>query len=84
MSKPPSPNLNLSVAERFRREIEKVEATGVARDAMLLRLTLGDAHKIKRDPELAVTDVGFQDGFMRFLGVKVEQGGLPVSNLSVP
>lgn len=82
MTKAPPPRT--TVAEHFRREIERAEADGALRADMLLKLTLSDAHKIKRDPALALTDVGFADGVMRFLGVKVEQGGNTTSSLTLP
>jgi hypothetical protein len=51
---------------------------------MTLHLTLGDAHRIKGDHELAIEDVNFAGGVMRFLGVKVEQGGVTASSLELP
>lgn len=73
-----------SSAAQFRREIEKAEADGVSREDMMLRLTLSDVTHLKRDPELAVSDISFADGVMRFLGVKVEQGGVATSILDRP
>jgi hypothetical protein len=72
----------LSTAERFRREIEAAEADGVARGDMRLRLTLGDMSKLRRDGSLAVSDISFTGGVMRFLGVHVEQGGFSESSLA--
>ena len=71
-----------SVAAQFQTEIQKHLAEGVPLDALTLKLTLGDANKLKRDPGLALTDISFADGVMKFLGVKVEQGGITVSSLS--
>jgi hypothetical protein len=48
---------------------------------MRLRLTLGDASALKRDGSLAVSDISFVGGEMRFLGVLVEAGGIPESKL---
>ncbi|HEX6859002.1 MAG TPA: hypothetical protein VF138_02210 [Caulobacteraceae bacterium] len=48
---------------------------------MLLRLTHGDASELKRDRTLAVEDISFADGVMRFLGVKAELGGVTSSRL---
>jgi len=73
-----------SPASYFRDAIEKAEADGIARADMLLRLTLGDVHKLKRDPDLALADISFAEGTMRFLGVKVEQGGVAASALDHP
>ena len=53
----------------------KAEADGVARDAMTLRMTLRDASELKRDPKVAVADITFGEGGMRYLGVAVDQGG---------
>lgn len=70
-----------SPAIHFRGEIEKAVADGVTPDDMTLRLTFSDMHKLKRDPDLAVADISFADGVMRYLGVKVEQGGVAESAL---
>ena len=47
-----SPARAKTVAVRFRYEIEQAEARGAVRAAMTLRLTLGDADKLKRDRDL--------------------------------
>jgi hypothetical protein len=78
------PAPRLSVANTFRQQIESAMAEGVAREDMTLHLTLGDAHRIKGDHELAIEDVNFSGGVMRFLGVKVEQGGVTASSLELP
>jgi hypothetical protein len=70
-----------TVAARFRREIEEAEAGGVARADMKLKLTLGDANKLRRDKDLPIADISFAGGGMRFLGVTVEQGGVAASSL---
>ena len=73
----------LAPAERFRGQIETALADGVALEDMTLRLTLGDTHKLKRDPKVALADISFADGVMRYLGVKVEQGGVAASTLDL-
>jgi hypothetical protein len=73
-----------SAANHFRAEIEKAEADGVARADMMLRLTFRDMHQLKRDPDIAIADISFAEGVMRFLGVKVEQGGVAESALDRP
>jgi hypothetical protein len=78
------PAPRLSVASSFRQQIESAVSEGVAREEMTLHLTLGDAHRIKGDHDLAVEDVNFSGGVMRFLGVKVEQGGVAASSLELP
>jgi hypothetical protein len=79
MRKPPPVARRGSAAVRFRSEIEKAAADGVPREDMALHLTLGDVSDLKRDGTLAVSDISFQDGVMRFLGVKVEEGGVTSS-----
>jgi hypothetical protein len=68
-------------ADLFRDQIEAAVAEGVAPEDMTLKLTLGDTHKLKRDPKVALADISFAGGVMRYLGVKVEQGGVPESTL---
>ena len=68
-------------ARAFRKQIEAAEAEGVDRADMTLRLTLNDATALKRDRELPIADLSFAGGVMRFLGVKIEQGGVPESVL---
>ena len=81
MSRPPPPARRQPPAPRFRTEIETAEAAGAARDDMVLHLTLNDSTALRRDRTLAVTDLSFTGGVMRYLGVKVEQGGVPESTL---
>ena len=70
-----------SAAEVARHAIELAEQDGIERKVMILRLTLRDASEIKRDPKLATSDISFEAGRMRYLGVRVEQGGVTVSRL---
>lgn len=65
----------------FKRQIEAAEADGVARGSMTLKLSLNDVAALKRDRTLPVADLTFADGEMRYLGVRVEQGGVPESVL---
>ncbi|MCR5872897.1 hypothetical protein LRS10_01005 [Phenylobacterium sp. J426] len=71
----------LSPADRLRGQIEAAEAEGALRADMVLRLTRSDVDHLKRDTSLAVTDISFAAGVMRFLGVKIEQGGVAESVL---
>ncbi|HZZ35192.1 MAG TPA: hypothetical protein VFE03_05670 [Caulobacteraceae bacterium] len=48
---------------------------------MTLRLTLGDVAALKRDRSLALEEISFANGEMRFRGVKVIAGGLAASEL---
>ena len=70
-----------SPAMRFRAEIEQAVADGLACEGMRLRLTLGDASLLKRDASLSVSDISFAAGIMRFLGVRIEEGGVERSEL---
>jgi hypothetical protein len=70
-----------SPAVYLREQIEKAEGVGLSREQMTLRLTHGDASLLKRDPQVAVSEISFAGGVMRFLGVKVEEGGVTVSDL---
>lgn len=79
--KPSAPPRRRPPAVRFREQIEKAEADGLARERMTLRLTYGDASLLKRDRTLGVSDISFAGGSMRFLGVTVEEGGVPESEL---
>jgi hypothetical protein len=81
MKTPATPPRRAAAAVYFRSEIEKAEAAGSSRDDMLLHLTLSDVSQIKRDRSLALTDIAFAGETMRFLGVKVEQGGVAESVL---
>lgn len=71
----------VSAALQFRAEIEKAEADGVSRDDMSLHLTLSDVTELKRDRTLPLSDISFAGGTMRYLGVKVVQGGASASVL---
>jgi hypothetical protein len=72
-----------SPGDVFRTAISNARAQGVDLDHMTLRLTHGDASKLKRDPQIPVADISFTGGVMRFLGVKIEQGGVSVSTLDL-
>ena len=65
----------------FRKEIEGALQAGAKPKSLTLRLTGLDASHLKRDRTLAVSDISFTGGEMRFLGVKVEQDGVEVSEL---
>ena len=81
MSRQPTPARRGPPAGVFRSQIEAAEAEGVDKDDMTLRLTLRDATALKRDRDLPLADISFTGGVMRYLGVKVEQGGVPESVL---
>lgn len=68
---------------RFRKQIEAALTEGVAREAMVLRLTLRDVHLMTRDPATPLADISYADGEMRFLGVLVAKGGVEASRLDI-
>jgi hypothetical protein len=70
--------------EDMRVLIERAEADGVERADMLLRLTFRDASLIKRSPSVGVDEVSFEGGDMRFLGVRISVGPVPLSRLEAP
>jgi len=72
-----------SVADVFTRQIEAAEQGGVDRGDMTLSLTLNDANELKRDRTLALEDISFAAGQMRFKGVKVKAGGVSASTLDL-
>jgi hypothetical protein len=76
------PPRRAAAAVHFRTEIEKAASEGVAREDMTLRLTLNDVNQLRRDGTLPVADISYAGGVMRYLGVKVEQGGVPESVLA--
>ena len=77
-----APRTKEPVGNRFRREIEQAEARGADRRTMTLKLTLGDASTLRRDRSLALTDISFGEGGMRYLGVAINQGGVAESSLT--
>ena len=81
MARPPPPRPARPPGETLRAAIEAAKAEGVAAEEMTLRLTLGDALKLKRDPQIPVADISFAKGEMRFLGVRIEEGGVAASVL---
>lgn len=68
----------------FREAIENAAGQGVDVKAMTLHLTRADASLLKRDGTLAVSDISFADGVMKFLGVTVQEGGVVTSELILP
>lgn len=81
MSKSPAPKPPPSPAILFRREIETAIAGGASATAMTLRLTLSDGRRLRRDETVPLDQISYQGGEMRFLGVRVLEGGVTVSAL---
>jgi hypothetical protein len=71
----------LSPASLLRQQIESALAEGFSVDVLTLRLTVADLSYLKRDRSLAVSDISFVDGVMRFLGVAVQQASATSSSL---
>ncbi len=82
MSRPASPTHAEPPARRFSREIADAVAAGTNVEELVLHLTLMDASKVKRDPGVPLEHVSFSPEGMRFLGVRVVQGGVLSSTLS--
>ena len=72
-----------SAAEEMKLLIDQADADGVARKMMVLRMTLRDVSELKRDPKVAMEDIAYKDGQMRYLGVPVAQGGVTQSTLDL-
>lgn len=72
---------NASPDARFRSQIEAAVAEGVAPADMTLQLTLRDVTLLSRDRTTPVADISYAGGEMRFLGVRVEKGGVDNSKL---
>jgi hypothetical protein len=75
---PPSPPGAL-----FRAAIEKAVADGISPSGLLLQLTRRDASKLKRDRSIAIADISFADGEMRYLGVRVTEDDVASSALII-
>jgi hypothetical protein len=80
---PRPPAKPLPPGQRFKPQIEKAFADGVASSDLLLQLTFGDAAKLKRDPNVSLEDLSFLGGETRYLGVKVVEGGIAASALVI-
>lgn len=70
-----------TVAALFSQEIARAVEEGKPPTDLTLRLTLSDFAELKRDATVALEDISFRNGEMRFLGVKVSGGGVEASRL---
>ena len=70
-----------TVAVRFRAEIERAASDGATLDDLALHLTLRDEEQLKRDRAIPIADISFAGGTMRFLGVRILKGDVPLSVL---
>lgn len=78
-SSPPAPPAAL-----FKRRIQDALTEGATVGDMTLRLTLGDARRLRRDADVPLEAISYHDGAMHFLGVKVVEGGVEASVLERP
>ncbi|HTX47972.1 MAG TPA: hypothetical protein VME40_01160 [Caulobacteraceae bacterium] len=69
------------IAIRLRDAIAEAEAEGHARPEMTLHLTRADDSLLRRDRSVAVGDIRFVDGAMRYLDVRVVVDGVAASAL---
>ena len=76
---PMKPRVPISI--QLREAIARAEAEGHSRPDMTLRLTRADDSHLKRDRSVAVDDIHFSGGVMRYLDVKVVVGGVAASSL---
>ena len=81
MTRAPVPTSSEAPAKRFGREIAAAQRAGTDPSDLTLRLTLMDASKIKRDRDIALEDISFSPEGMRFMGVRVVEGGVKSSDL---
>lgn len=73
-----------SPGDDMRSQIEAALAAGANPEDLTLRLTRGDALKLRRDPSIPLADIRFSEGVMSYLGVKVVEGGVDASFLERP
>jgi hypothetical protein len=84
---PPRPPLSnappLPPGQKFRAAIEQAKADGLEPSSLMLRLTLADVSRLKRDRAIPASEISFADGEMRYLGVKVVEGDVTTSSLVI-
>jgi hypothetical protein len=80
---PPPPAPPLPPGQKFKAAIEKAKLEGLDPSAMMLRLTLGDVSRLKRDRAIAADEISFAGDEMRYLGVKVVPGDVETSSLVI-
>jgi hypothetical protein len=80
-SQSPPPRKSRPPGEAFRPQILAAIEDGRDPSDMTLRLTLRDASLLGRDKSIPVADISYGGGAMRYLGVRVEAGGVSESVL---
>lgn len=81
MSTAPRPLPKSDTILTLRAAIADAGDKGEDLSVMTLHLTHRDAALLKRSPAVAMEEISFLGGEMRFLGVKVEVGAVTVSAL---
>ncbi len=81
MSSAPRPIPKSDTILALRAAIAEAGDTGADLSALTLHLTHRDAALLKRSPAVAMEEISFLGGEMRFLGVRVEVGSVTVSGL---
>lgn len=84
---PRNPNNHTVVAagvDGLRKVIAAAQAEGVANRYMTLHLSRRDLAILKRSPDVAVHEIRFADGEMKFLDIKVAAEPVDVSCLERP
>ncbi|USQ96652.1 hypothetical protein [Caulobacter sp. RL271] len=84
MSKDRPPAPPVPPAALFQRRIADAIAEGATAADLTLRLTLGDARRLRRDTGVPLEAISYLGGQMHFLGVKVVEGGVEASVLEQP
>jgi hypothetical protein len=82
MSSQPRPLPKQDTIIALRAILADADDKGADRADLILHLTHRDAALLKRSPAVAMEEISFRDGEMRFLGVKVEVGDVTVSALA--
>jgi len=81
--RPPPPEPPPAPGKKFRAAIEQARIDGIDPSALVLRLTLGDVSRLKRDRNIAADEISFAGDEMRYLGVKVVGGDIETSALVI-
>lgn len=77
---PPSLPASPTISD-LRAAIAQAQSDGIRVKDLVLHLTHRDESRIKRSRDVAMDEVSFNDGEMRFLGVRVVTGSVTVSIL---
>jgi hypothetical protein len=81
VSKEARPKSQPSPAVLFGGRIQAAIGDGAAVDTLVLRLTLNDGRRLRRDDAVPLEQISYLGGQMHFLGVRVIEGGVTISVL---